>query len=82
MQEDYKLIKSKLIRLKKRYEKLREEIRITQNLLDSVCPHPSTSIKETYVEGGYLNREEYIKTLICDVCNKQLDQKVTLGGYC
>jgi hypothetical protein len=79
MEEDYKQIKTKIIR---RYEKLREEIIVTQNLLDSVCPHPKTSIKETYVEGGYLNREEFIKTLTCDVCDKQLDQKVTLGGYC
>lgn len=49
--------------------------------LTDVCSHTNTKVEEKYIPGGYLEREEYIKRLVCTTCGKQLDEKREQGSF-
>lgn len=68
--------------LGKRESKLLSELYETRTKLQEVCIHNDTEIINDYIEGGYLDREVYIEKLICKTCNKELERKETLGGFC
>jgi hypothetical protein len=36
----------------------------------SICPHKDTKITEKYIPGDYYTKSQFIKTTICDFCNK------------
>jgi len=67
--------------LTKRSNKIINEINTLYAERVSVCTHTKTDIVKTVIEGGYLNRTEYIKTTVCSVCNKRLDVDTTIGGF-
>jgi len=71
-----------LQRLKHRVEKLNKEIRDKTEEMHVACIHNDTEVKDSYIEGGYLDRSQYIKTLVCKLCGKELDKVITTGGYC
>ena len=68
-------------RLTRRKDKLIGEIHDKREKMRLVCTHAETKIVESYVGGGYLDREQFIKTEICVICGKQVDQKITYGGF-
>lgn len=68
-------------RLERRLSKLANEIGSKKEELQQICIHNEPIKKETYIEGGYLNRAEYITTTVCKICGKQLDRKVKYGGF-
>lgn len=69
-------------RLERRLTKLVNEINNKRDELQEICIHNETIKKEDYIEGGYLDREEYITTIVCKVCGKVLDKQVETGGFC
>ena len=68
-------------RLTRRRDKLSAEIHDKREKMRLVCTHVETKVEDSYVEGGYLDRSQYIKTTICVVCGKELDKKITYGGF-
>jgi hypothetical protein len=41
----------------------------------ATCQHINKKEVEEYVEGSYLNRDEYITKIICEDCGIELDKK-------
>ena len=68
-------------RLTRKRDKLNGEIHDKREKMRLVCTHAETKIVDSYVEGCYLDRSQYIKTTICVVCGKQLDEKITYDGF-
>lgn len=68
-------------RLERRLSKLANEIGNKRTELQQICIHNETMKEEDYIEGGYLNRAEYITTTVCKICGKQLDKQVKYGGF-
>jgi hypothetical protein len=68
-------------RLTRRRDKLNGEIHDKREKMRLICTHAETKIVDSYMGGGYLDREQFIKTKICVVCGKQLDQRITYGGF-
>ena len=68
-------------RLERRLSKLANEIGNKQAQLKNICIHNETIKKESYIEGGYLDRAEYITTTVCKICGKELDKQVKYGGF-
>lgn len=81
MNQEVLKIRKELDRMKKRYDKLREDIRIKRDTIQSICTHEDVNVEERYVEGGYLDRAEYIKKFTCKICGKDLGEKITYGGF-
>lgn len=75
-------------RLKRRRDKLNDQITEKREKMRLVCTHPETKEEDSFkispvqIEGGYLDRSQYIKTTNCVVCGKKLDEKITYGGFC
>lgn len=78
---DHINLHKKILRMRKRYEKLNEEIRQSEVLLSSICPHSETYMKNDYYPGGYLHVSESVTRKICSLCNKELSKKSEMGGY-
>jgi hypothetical protein len=68
-------------RLRRRQEKLNKEINNKIEEMHVACVHDDIEINDSYVEGGYLDRCQYIKTYICKICRKELKQDITYGGF-
>lgn len=68
-------------RLRRRHDKLVKEICEKERELEKICIHDETKIVDDYIEGDYYNTSQYIKKLVCTVCGKEFDKKVTRGGY-
>jgi hypothetical protein len=52
------------------------------NLLRTTCSHPKIIFKESYSEGSYYDREEWITEEICTYCQHNFGiVKRTIGGY-
>lgn len=80
--DDVKNILRQIERRKKKRSILNGEIiRLEQTLIE-VCDHSNQTIKREYIEGGYLDRSEYITKVKCEVCGKILDTKTEYGNYC
>lgn len=75
------LLKKDINRLEVRVDKLSYEINNKKKELQLICIHNKTREKNSYVEGGYLNRSEHTKRIICATCGKVLDEKITYGGF-
>jgi len=68
-------------RLERRLSKLANEIGNKRAELKQICIHNETMKEESYIEGGYLNKAEYITTTVCKICDKELDKQVKYGGF-
>jgi transposase len=68
-------------RLTRRRNKLNVQITEKREKMRLVCTHAETKIEDSYVEGGYLDKSQHIKTTICIVCGKELDKKIIYGGF-
>jgi len=68
-------------RLEHRLSKIANEIGNKRAELQQICIHNESIIKESYIEGGYLDRAEYITTIVCKICGKELDKQVKYGGF-
>lgn len=68
-------------RLERRLSKLANDIGSKKAELQQICIHNEPIKKESYVEGGYLDRAEYITTTVCKICGKVLDKQVKYGGF-
>ena len=68
-------------RLEHMLSKLSNEIGRKKAELQKICIHNETITKETYIQGGYLHREEYIITIVCKFCGKELDRQIKYGGF-
>lgn len=68
-------------RLERKQSKLANEICSKRTELQQICIHNETIKNESYIEGGYLNRAEYITTTVCKICGKVLDKQVKYGGF-
>lgn len=76
------------INLKKEIAKIRMKADILYGEADakyrqmqSICLHDETEEKPDYVPGGYLDREQFIKRIVCKACGKVLMEKITTGGF-
>lgn len=67
--------------LRRRREKLDKEIVEKTAEFQRVCTHNEVEVKDSYVPGGYLDREQFIKTLICKICGKELKEEINYGGF-
>ena len=68
-------------RLRRRREKLEKEILEKTQLFQDSCTHNETYVKDGYVPGGYLDREQFVKTTICKICGKEIDENIIYGGF-
>jgi hypothetical protein len=67
--------------LRRRREKISKEIQEKTAEFQRICTHHEVEVKDSYVEGGYLDRCQYIKTTYCLICGKQIKEDVTYGGF-
>jgi len=65
-----KALQKKVTRLKRRREKLDTEILDTINEMQKICIHDDIEIKNAYINGGYLNKEEYHTVRVCKICGE------------
>lgn len=77
IKEVLKIIK----RLEKRNEKLIHEINLRRKQLELICTHFETKVVNKYFEGSYYDKAEYVKEVICTICDKVLKSTSTEGGY-
>ena len=70
-----------LHRLRRRREKLDKEIQEKTQLFQDSCTHNETYVKEGYSSGSYLDREQFIKTTICKICGKEINENINYGGF-
>ena len=75
------IIKKKIDNLYKKQHKLQLEINENNKKLQEICLHNDTEIKYSHIEGGYLDREQYITRLYCKICGTMLDEIIKLGGF-
>jgi peptide subunit release factor 1 (eRF1) len=68
-------------RLERRLGRLINEINTKKAELKQICIHDETIKKEEYIEGGYLDRSEYIIITVCKICHKELNKQVEYGGF-
>lgn len=68
-------------RLRRRREKLNKEIQDKTEEMHVACIHNEYEINDSYCEGSYLDRCQYIKTYICKICGKELKKDITYGGF-
>jgi len=68
-------------RLRRRRKKLNKEIEDKTEEMHVACIHDEFEIKDSYWEGSYLDRCQYIKTYVCKICGKQLKEDITYGGF-
>lgn len=71
----------KLKKLKKRRDKIENQIREMAQELTECCPHDKVIIKESYISGSYLDKEEYITSTYCELCETLVDRKIKYGGF-
>ena len=70
-------------RLARRMGKLAREINTKKAEIQEVCTHNGDKKTiNSYVSGGYLDREQYVTTVICLICDKELDKQIKYGGFC
>jgi hypothetical protein len=79
---DVKNILKQIERCKKKRSILNGEINKLEQTLIEICNHSNQTIKREYIEGGYLDRSEYITKVKCEVCGEILDTKTEYGNYC
>jgi len=75
------LLRDEINRLGRRRKKLSEQILRLTNKLKEVCVHNETEIVNEFNDGSYYDRKEYITKVVCKVCDKELDKKISYGGY-
>lgn len=80
--DNVKNILKQIERRKKKRSFLNGEINRLEQTLKDICEHPNPIKKRSYIEGGYLDRSQYITELKCEICNKILDTKTEYGNYC
>jgi hypothetical protein len=68
-------------RLRRRREKLDNEIFEKTKLFQESCTHNETEVKDSYIPGGYLDKEQFVKTTICKICGKEIKEDITYGGF-
>lgn len=61
--------------------KYNERVEVLRKDLETVCTCTDTRIERDYVEGGYLDREQYIKREVCNVCGRTVKEHRTEGGF-
>jgi hypothetical protein len=49
--------------------------------LETVCIHDETEKKYEHQSGGYLDRSKYINKVVCEICGKVLEEKITIGEF-
>lgn len=75
------IINDEINRLRRRYDKLTDEICQLTKELNQVCIHDETEVKYDFIDGSYYDRKQYITKTVCKICGKELDIKVKYGGY-
>jgi hypothetical protein len=74
-------LRDEIHRLSIRRDELNIQLCEKRDKMQHICIHNETEIKDSYVGGGYLNREQFIKTTICKICGKQIKEDITYGGF-
>ena len=77
------VLRNALNRLRRRREKINKEIEEKTAEFHRVCIHPPDEIevKDSYIDGSYYDKCQYIKKYYCKICGKLVDEEVTFGGY-
>ena len=77
------VLRDRLNTLRRRCEKINKEIEEKTAEFHRVCIHPpdKVEVKDSYVDGSYYDKCQYIKKYYCTVCGKLIDEQVTYGGY-
>lgn len=74
-----------LVKEKERIQGLinKHEIKLlrVKRMINENCTHQKTRNATYNVEGGYLNVAEYHEILICEICEKELDRKISYGSF-
>lgn len=70
-----------LKRLKKRQQKLQNQILEKQQELINICVHADIEIKKFTIPGSYYDRSQYVTQTICSVCGKLLNEHSVAGSY-
>lgn len=74
-------LRKEIDRLTRRKDKISKEIYSKKASMQDVCIHNETEVKDSYVPGGYLDREQFIKTTVCIICGKEIKEDITYGGF-
>jgi len=82
MDEQVTKIKKDLARMQRRSLKLRQEISTKQEELRSICKHEDVKKENSYIEGGYLHRCQFITTYTCEICGVKVGEEIKEGGFC
>jgi hypothetical protein len=73
---DLKKSLTKLINRRRKYiYKINQDIEKTRKELEDSCIHNETEEKTENIEGGYLDRSRTITTVVCKICNTELNRK-------
>ena len=74
-------LRDEIHRISVRRDKLNMQLVEKRDKMQNVCIHNETEVKDSYVSGGYLDREQFIKTTICKTCGKHLKEDIVYGGF-
>jgi len=62
-------------------EELKEGRNEIMERIKAICNHPDTEKKSHSIPGSYLDRSQYHEQIVCSICGKVLDEKVSYGSF-
>lgn len=74
-------LKKDIQKLERKLRNLEKDISKKRQNLRDICIHNDLITEEDYIEGSYLDRDEYITITKCNICNKIINRKVKYGGF-
>jgi hypothetical protein len=80
-QEDFDKLVIEVRKLEKQQEKIRKALDVKIPLLKRKCSHETTSTRNRYVPGSYLDKSESHKITYCTICDTDLKDEVSYGFY-
>ena len=81
MNENVKILLKDIKKLKLKEAKISNDIQIKKAELKQICLHEDFEVNETYFEGNYFEKSQYITTTVCKICLKKLDEIIKIGNY-
>ena len=75
------LLFNRIQKLERRQSKLFNQIDDLKIELQQICPHEEVIKQNKFIEGDYYDRSQYITTITCKVCGKQLFENIKYGGF-
>jgi hypothetical protein len=81
MIEDVEKLSEEVNKLEKRIKRDQKKLSEISTHLKVICPHNERDVKEDYIPGSYLDKEQFLKITYCKICGVELEKDITYGFY-